>query len=107
MPISQPGQGVDPAGQTAFAAGSDFALLHPNVWEYLSLRVYEDGKARKTATATVFVEDDQVKVCLSDRDTGRTAWSSGRTLEEALALLEGQLAGATLVWRSNAGNRRR
>lgn len=71
----------------------------PSLWEYLSVSAWPDGGARVTATVTVFVEGGRVKVCLSDRENDRSAWSTGETLEEAVLSLESALASDTVEWR--------
>jgi hypothetical protein len=49
----------------------------------------------------VFIEDGVVKLCLSDRDTGRTAWTSAKCLSDALDTLELQIATDQVEWRSS------
>jgi len=84
----------DPAASLEFFAG-----LCPTLWAYLSDKRWEDGSARTTATMTMFVEDGQVKLCLNDRDGGRTAWSTSSSLEGAAYGLEDRLCKGTLDWR--------
>jgi hypothetical protein len=42
-----------------------------------------------------------VKLCLSDRDTGRLAWASGGTVFGAVSTLEAALASGNVEWRKS------
>jgi len=90
------------ASSTPGVASGMLATL-PAVFEYLASGLYPDGSSRERSTMTVFCEEGVVKVCLSDRDQGRTLWRSGRTLEDVLLALEVALQDSSADWR-RAGN---
>ena len=92
--VSEP---VGSVGVPGIASGQLAAL--PALFEYLSGDRYPDGSPRERSTMTVFCEDAVVKLCLSDRDQGRTLWRSARTLEDALLALEGAIQDGTADWR--------
>lgn len=71
----------------------------PALWEYLTLRSYDDGSPRQAATLLVFVEDGTWKACLSDREAQRSAWAAAGTFQGVLAALEASLATGTVQWR--------
>lgn len=73
----------------------------PAVWEHLTLGQYEDGSPRQRSSLTVFFEDGLIKVCLSDRDQERTAWSSSDELVDAMRGLEQAIVQGTVQWRTN------
>lgn len=60
-----------------------------------------DGKKRETATLTMSVASDGVKLCLKDRATGLICWHTGDTFTESLAALEARLAEGTAEWRED------
>ena len=96
---------VDGAGQPSTAGRLTGILVDcPAVTEYLTESAYPDGSARERAVISLFREDGRVKVCLNDRDTGRTLWRSADGVEDALILVEAALTDGTADWRraSNA-----
>ena len=100
------GQFRDRAGLTRPAGGpvagpvdEAAAGMFPALWEFLVEPPPKGKGTGQTATLTLFMEDGWCKLCLNDRDSGATGWASGRSVLEAAAALEGQLAGGTLDWR--------
>lgn len=81
------------------AAGREWAAKHPAVTEYLTATTYPDGGQRQTATAMVFVDQGEWKVCLRDRDTHRTLWVTAGSLAELFTTLEMTLQGGSAEWR--------
>lgn len=77
----------------------------PAVAEYLTATNYPDGTPRERAVMSVFIEDGRVKVCLNDRDAGRTLWRSGDGVEDCIALLDLAIVDGTADWRRAAGGR--
>lgn len=78
---------------------------YPSTWAYLADTRYEDGEPRETATLMLLAEQGVVKACLNDRDNSRSAWVSGRSVEEALAALEAGLAEGRTEWRGRPPGR--
>lgn len=72
----------------------------PNLTEYLTGELWEDGAVRRTSTILVFTENNQVKVCLSDRALNSNVFMGGETLSAAIASLEAALASGRVDWRS-------
>lgn len=83
-------------------ADSAVPTLFPTLWCFLADVTWSDGSRRMTSTVNLFVEDGMVKLCLSDRDGGKTAWSTGPTLEAAATALESRLTDGTAEWRSKS-----
>jgi hypothetical protein len=81
-------------------AKDEWALDTPGLWEYLTATRYEDGARRETATLTLFVEEGLIKGCLNDRDKGRVAFVSGRSVDAVLEALEQGLQLGALDWRA-------
>lgn len=75
----------------------------PAVREFLTSDRYPDDSPRERSTFTAFCEDGVVKVCLSDRDQGRTLWRTGRGVEDALLMIEAALVDGTADWRRSGG----
>jgi len=76
-----------------------FTRQLPALFEYLTLRSYENGTPRQTACMTVFCEDGLFKVCLNDRDAQRSAWVASETFQGALVALEAGLVEDSHQWR--------
>lgn len=73
----------------------------PSLWEFISLASWEDGSPRVPGTVLLFVDDDMVKVRLSDRAQGFTAWVSAKSLEGVLEGCERGLRDDGLEWRKD------
>lgn len=98
--VVEAGSGGGPPGRT-----TGVLVECPAVTEYLSASTYPDGQARERAVLSCFIEDGRVKVCLNDRDTGRTLWRSGDGVEDCLILLETAIVDGTADWRRAATSR--
>jgi hypothetical protein len=79
--------------------GGTFEESYPAIWEYLSLRQFDSGQERTTATLTVYVDLDALKLCLNDRQTQRMLWVSSNEYTAAMATLERHLEAGTGEWR--------
>ena len=76
---------------------------YTTIVEYLAVSKYPDGQARQTSSLVVLCDGRAWRVCLSDRDNGRTMWKTGQTLLEALEALElGLVADDPGDWRKAA-----
>jgi hypothetical protein len=80
------------------AVDPETATSYPALWEYLTCQLVGD-QGRLTATLLVMAEEQQVKLCLSDRETDQVCWRSSTTLRGALEGLEMALAEGTAEWR--------
>lgn len=79
------------------------ALDWPGIVEYLTATVYPDGQAREPSALIVVSDGSSWRVCLSDKDNGRTLWKAGVTLLDALqAVEEAVKADDPGVWRQSA-----
>lgn len=81
--------GVDPS----------WSLKWPALCGHLFDLKYDDGTERQTSTLMLLSELGVVKACLNDRDVSRSAWVSGRTVDECLEALESGLVADSLDWR--------
>lgn len=81
-----------------------FAKNFPDLYEFLSLEVYEDGSQRQTATITLFVSASGYQACLNDRDQGQATFVTSASVDGLWAALDKGLREDTLAWRpSQAG----
>lgn len=76
----------------------------PTLNAYLTV-LEVDGKPRKTATITWWVEECGVKGVFSDRQHKRKLWVSAPSLIEFLKALEERLTAPVVDWRSDAGTK--
>jgi len=84
---------------TLDSQGQEWAANHPAIWEYLTLEQHDDGSVRQRSMLMVLVEDGVCKVCVQDRDQGKSLWVSSSSITGALAALESHLQGGTGDWR--------
>jgi len=104
MPIKKPDVKLNGQKKEALLEDSDFTSLLPALSEHLILTQYMDGTPRQTSTLLIFVDEGVLKLCLSDREVGRTCFVTGRTFEEALKTLDAGLVDDTLDWRTKRGS---
>jgi len=77
----------------------EFCSKYPTLYAFLTDRTWDDGKPRVTSTLLIFLEHDVLRICINDRDSNRSAFITGQTIEEALTSLEARLCAETLEWR--------
>jgi hypothetical protein len=73
----------------------------PVVTEYLTSTVWDDGTPRERSTLIVVIEAGMLKVCLSDKATGRSLWRSGSSLEEVIQGMEEVIVFQQADWRTS------
>lgn len=70
-------------------AGPDLLKGHyPNLAEFMTCGVYEDGTTREAPTLTIWAAGGQWKCTVKDRAEGLVMWLSAEKLLELLALVE-------------------
>src|SRR5690348_5848143 len=52
----------------------EWATRYPALLEFCTCHVWDDGSPRVPGTLTVFTDGGQWKLCLNDKDSGRTAF---------------------------------
>jgi len=92
------------ATQAAGAGGSaasdaDLAATCPALHEFLTLSRLPDGKARQTATLSLFVEGSLWKAVLNERENNLTLWATAESLQGLWAELELRLTAEVVDWR--------
>jgi hypothetical protein len=92
-------------GKKPAMADKAFADAHPVLHAYLTEEVDEEGKSRSVSKATVFVEQGQVKVSLSDPDNDCSLYVSCDAFASIWEALEGRLASGEADWRSWKGGK--
>lgn len=71
----------------------------PAIFEFLTSDKWDDGKTRQRGTVTVFFEDGRWKAWVNDKDGGRSACVSGKTLDDCITKAEIGLVEDSLDWR--------
>ena len=87
-------------------ATSEYAVLFPRLFEYVTEGAWEDGTPRQTSSLLMFFEDGYWKTCLNDRALGRTLWATGVNPEAAITSLEAALASEAADWRRSSSGRK-
>lgn len=85
----------------------ELGSMFPAVREFLFLRKWDDGTARKPGTILLFVDDSGLKACLNDKDGLRTAFGVLNPSETILDALEAMLLADTTDWRDSDTGRKR
>jgi len=75
------------------------ALTMPQLYEYLTQKVYPDGTPRRTSSLLMFTDGPMFRLMLKDPDAGMCCWVSGRSLEGAFLALEAALCDPSHEWR--------
>lgn len=78
-------------------------LIHrlPFVNGMLTVTEFDDGSPRVPATMLTYWTGSSWKVCLHDREKGRSVWSEGPTIHGALENIEKDNAEGKTVWKSS------
>lgn len=103
MYVSKGDDGKDGSRPVDCAGMQLFASERPALYEYMTLSKYPDGSQRETSTLLVLCEMGRFKLCLSDRDRGRSLWTTAESIEEGLASLDEDLQLGTADWRRSSG----
>lgn len=103
MWVTQPKPDGAPGGSVECKGLSEMRSLMPAVHEFLTLTTLPDGSSRQVATLIVFADAGAIKVCLSDRQTGRSLWATADTLDDALGALDEAIQAGTADWRVSGG----
>jgi hypothetical protein len=98
--MKKPDLKVNGAKKEPLLNDSDFTAMLPNLCEYLITTQYEDGTTRQTSTLLIFVDEGVLKLCLNDREVGRTCFVTAETFEAALKALDSGLKDDTVDWRT-------
>jgi len=72
----------------------------PNLYDHLFATTYEDGSGRMTSTMLIFSENGVLKLCLNDRDNGRSVFITATEFLSLFSVIETGLASNSLDWRS-------
>jgi len=94
-------------------AGPDLLKGHyPNLAEFLTCGVYDDGTPRESPTITLWATGGQWKCILKDRAEDLVMWLSAEKFLELVALIESMCLEEDGPWRlddhgSNHGKRRK
>ncbi len=82
----------------------------PQVCEFMTTDVYEDGSVRERSGLTVKVQDGKILVMLNDPTVRRSLYRVGLTIDEAVDALETALSGANCdwrIWKEDYGSKRK
>jgi len=101
MALKKPLMGAERANTACRVWTPDdlYGSAFPQVCEYLTSELWEDGSPRRTSTLLTFCEQGLVKICLSDRAFNRNTFMGGQTFAEAICALEEGLARDRVDWR--------
>jgi hypothetical protein len=76
------------------------AMDYPDVWDWITEQSYDDGKARKPGTLSIFSGlDGTIRACITDKDTNEIAFITAGNLTDLLKGLQTGLANGNLDWR--------
>jgi len=105
MGVKRPVDATDSRNLSTVGADPGWSKRWPALCSHLFDNKYDDGTPRVTSTLMILAELGVLKVCLNDRDAERSAWVSGRGVDEALDALEVGLVEDRLDWRARPPSR--
>lgn len=74
---------------------------YPALFAYLTDDQYDDGSRRQRASLLIMADGQVWKGWLNDKDTGRSLWLAGETIEQLLDSMETHLTDGTATWRQD------
>jgi len=84
------------------APSADVKTSYPNLADFLTAAVYEDGARRESPTVTIWATGGQWKVNVRDRAEELVMWLSAGTLLELLGMLELMVLESEGPWRHDS-----
>lgn len=84
------------------SSAGEWSSCFPALVEFLLVARWSDGTARIPGSLTLFTDQGQWKVCLSDKDSGRIAFVTSGSPQGALSAAEAGLVASSLDWRSSS-----
>jgi hypothetical protein len=106
MSLRKPSSNGEACSGVAVSAEGAIWAKRPVLAEFMTEACYEGGDLRVRPTLMAFVADGLWQLWLHDREEARSAFVTGRTLDEALGVLESGLKGDGLCWRKDGAKRR-
>jgi hypothetical protein len=96
-------------GSTGAAADGSTAFWKrlPDLYAFLSVSSWPDGKSRVPGTVLIFTDGSVWKCCLNDKDQNLVAFVSGPTIEKALEAAEKAVGDPGADWRVSQGKGKR
>lgn len=80
---------------------------YPELDEFLTKEVWEDGSDRESGAFMVVSDEGRLKIWLKDEDSGCSCWITGATLGELFDRACAALAGGDVDWRPLNGKQKR
>lgn len=92
-------------GHSGALPGDKVSSQYPALWEFLTDGGPDPatGEVRETATLLLFRDQDVLKACLSDRETGRSLFVSASGLGGIFAAVEAAVRSDQPDWRRSGG----
>jgi hypothetical protein len=100
MALKKPLKPTSASSASSAQAGHGKCLTGwPNVLDFLSTPVWEDGTRRETGKLTLYCEFGRWKAVVQDRELKRVAFLSAETPDDLLSVLDDGLGSDSLDWR--------
>lgn len=93
--------GKEKPGKPA-AHDAEFEASYEGLMFFLTATADDDGRARATAMLITLAESGRWKLGLKDRQSNKSVWRSGETMQEALTSLNAALLDGTADWRTGS-----
>lgn len=94
---------LEPGGRPATQPREDgWSSIYPGLHLMLTAERWPDGTARTPCTLLFCCEGGWIKLCLTDKNTDPelVAWTTARSITEALQGLEENLQAGDMIWRT-------
>lgn len=79
---------------------SEDLVRYPSLCEFLSSSQWADGSPRALGTLLVFLDQNRIKACLSDRDQGLVAFAVAGSISELLLTCDRLVSDPSTDWRA-------
>lgn len=97
--MKRPSQVSAPAKGKWSCPDAAFAKKYPSLAQGMCDGWWEDGKQRDVWSVTLRFDDSGVFLCINDKGLNSGLYTSGATLDDALALVEACLTDGSASWR--------
>ena len=84
-------QQIGDARRALEATDAEWETKFPALYDFMACAIGLGGKPRQTGSLTIFARTGSWHVCLKDKQTKKSWWAEGATVQAALESLDSQI----------------